>query len=63
MFAVLPGPNPQEDDAEFREFSKRDEDGPPRAGRLTKSFLRYPLNSVFRGAIQNRGKARVWDPE
>ena len=39
-------PNPQEDDAKFREFSKRAEDGPCRAGRLSKTFPEVP--TVFR---------------
>ena len=42
MCPVLPGPNSQEDDAKFREFSKRAEDGPSRAGRLSKTFPEVP---------------------
>ena len=38
LFPVLPGPNPQEDDAKFFEFSKRAEDGPSQAGKLSKTF-------------------------
>ena len=38
IFPELRGPNLQEDDAKFREFSKRAEDGPSRAGRLSTTF-------------------------
>ena len=43
IFPVVPHPSPQEDDAKFREVSKRAGDGPSRAGRLSKKrFLMYP---------------------
>ena len=35
----LPDVNPQEDDAKFREFPKRAEDGPSRAGGLSKKLV------------------------
>ena len=43
IFPVLPGPNPQEDDAKFREFSKKCEGCPSRAGRLSKTFPEVPI--------------------
>ena len=43
IFPVLPGPNPQEDDAKFCEFSKRAEDGPSRASRLSTTFPEVPI--------------------
>ena len=46
IFPVLPGANPQEDDAKYCEFSKRTEDGPSRSGRLLKKFPEVPI--VFR---------------
>ena len=52
---VLPDRNLQEDDAKFREFSKRAEDGPSRARRLSETFLEVLIDSVYRAAIQNRG--------
>ena len=36
----------REDDAKLREFSKRAEDGPSRAGRLSKTYPEVP--TVFR---------------
>ena len=35
--------NPQEDDAKFFEFSKKAEDGPSQAGRLSKPFPEVPI--------------------
>ena len=40
---IFPDVNPQEDDARFRQFSKRAEDGPSRAGRLSKTFPEVPI--------------------
>ena len=37
-FPVVSGLNPQEDDARFHEYSKTGDDGPSRAGRLSKTF-------------------------
>ena len=42
MFPVLPDPNPQEDDAKFFAFSKKAEDGPSRASKLSKTFPGTP---------------------
>ena len=53
--------NPQEDDANFREFSKIAEDGPSRASRFSNTFPNYQQYSVSRLAIQNHGKAFFWD--
>ena len=43
IFPAVPDPNPQEDDAKFREFSKRAEDGPSRASWLSKTFPELPM--------------------
>ena len=42
-FQFLPGPNSQEDDAKFSEFSKKAEDGPSRAGTLSKTLPEVPI--------------------
>ena len=48
----------------FCEFSKRAEDGPSRAGGLTKTFPEFThMFSVYRAAIQNRGQAFLWDSD
>ena len=36
-------PNSQEDDVQFREFSKRAEEGPSRASGLPKTFPEVPM--------------------
>ena len=53
IFAAAACPNPQEDDAKFREFSKRAEDGPSRAGRLTKTCPVVPNEFRVAGCKQD----------
>ena len=55
IFPVLPDPNPQEDDAKFFAFSKKAEDGPSPAGRLSKTFPEIPME--FR---VSSGKQESW---
>ena len=45
IFPAVACPKPQGDDAKFRERSKRAEDGPSRAGRLSKTFPEVPMVS------------------
>ena len=73
IFPAVPDPNPQEDDAEFREISKRAVDGPSRASRPSKTFRQTPI--VFRVLSGNpesrlslplglgmiKGWLRTWD--
>ena len=63
IFPVVPHPNPQEDDAKFSEFSKRAEDGPSRAGRLSKTIPEVP--TVFRVSSGNPESRLgiLWDSE
>ena len=46
LFSVVTCPNPHEDDAKLLEFSKGTEDGPCRAGRLSKTFPEMMPNSI-----------------
>ena len=52
-------PNPQEDYAKFFEFSKKAEDGPSRAGRLSKTSPEVPMEfHVSSGNPESR-----WDSD
>ena len=58
IFPVIPGPNPQEDDAKFCEFSKRAEDGPSRAGRLSKN-VSWSTKSIPCGKRQSESRLGI----
>ena len=50
VLVVLPGLNPQRDDAKFLGFSKDAEDGPSRAGGTSEKFPEVPIEfCVFCG--------------
>ena len=48
---VFPDPCQHEDDAKFFEFSKKAEDGPSQASRLSKTFPKVPID--FRVSSDN----------
>ena len=55
IFIVFLGLNPQENGAKFFGFNKKAEDGPSRAGGLSKKFPESQLNSENRAASKHRG--------
>ena len=61
--SVLPDLKSKGDDFKFLGVVKNDGDGPSGESGSSKTYPRYPSNSVYGAAIQNHGFSFLWDSE